>query len=181
MKLHVIVAITTVLFVALSLFEGTESRSIASAARIGSSREKRAATFKLDRRQASLGSIDDFPSEARDLWLKAFVIGDDTMIEDNTTTEKQTLGTEKRSWDNYEMDEPEYDDLQDMKDEDTTENSDDVQEAEDTEKGSWDNYDVIEPLWPTSTDGIEKEDSEKECDECEEKENNGIAGFYDDD
>merc|ERR1719300_1578359 len=115
------------------------------------------------------------------------------MIVDNTKTEKHAstvlpsaqwiagIGTEKGSWDNYEMDEPEYDDLQDMKDEDTTENSDDVQEAEDTGKGSWDNYDVIEPIWPTSTDGIEKEDSEKECDECEEKENNCIAVFYDDD
>merc|ERR1712212_1192475 len=120
MKLNVTIA-TTVLFVTLSLFKGTESRSIAPAAQIGSSREKRGG-----------------------------------------------LGREKRSWDNYEMDEPEYDDLQDMKNEDTTENSDDVKEAEDSEKGSWDNYDMIEPLWPTPTDGVDKEDSEKECDECEE-------------
>ena len=93
------------------------------------------------------------------------------------------------------MDEPDYDDLQDMKNEDTTENSVDVQEAEDSEMGSWDNYDWDEPLYDdlqdlkdvgtteNSTDGQKEEDSEKECDECEEKERlfAGIAGFYDDD
>merc|ERR1712212_1284736 len=148
MKLNVTIA-TTVLFVTLSLFKGTESRSIAPEAQIGSSREKRGG-----------------------------------------------LGREKRSWDNYEMDEPEYDDVKEAEDsekgswdnydinEPLWPTSTDGVDKEDSEKGSWDNYDMIEPLWPTPTDGVDKEDSEKECDECEEceeKENNGIAGFYDDD
>ena len=111
------------------------------------------------------------------------------MIEDDTTTEKQTLEKrEKRSWDNYEMDEPEYDDMQDTKNEDTTENSKDVKEAENSEKDSWERYEMDEPLYdnlqdlkdedttPNSTDGQE-EDSEKECDECEEKENDGMRDF----
>ena len=63
-----------------------------------------------------------------------------------------------KSWDDWDdyLAEPLYDNLQDIKNEDTNEDSEDVQEAE---------------------------DSGEECNkECEEKENKlaGIAGFYDD-